>query len=173
MVSTYGRHEHSKSGGGSTCGKSLLQELQNLPTGQLTGSSWRFSHHEVNNPLQGQFSCWGSSGLEYVSTTSVERPEAMSCAPSGATLTVPTTLDGGEIMNPPAEREEILPDGNLPCSVLLQNSRKQSNRKGKAYIRRLGHVCTMASSPNGAGWVRENQNGHCEVSRDTKKSTNM
>ncbi len=31
-----------------------------------------------------------------VSATSVERPEAMSCAPSGATPTVSTTPSGGE-----------------------------------------------------------------------------
>ncbi len=35
-----------------------------------------------------------------VSTTSVERPEAMSCAPSGATPTVSTTPHGGERTNP-------------------------------------------------------------------------
>ncbi len=66
-----------------------------------------------------------------VSTTSVERPEAMSCAPSGATPTVSTTPDGGERTNPLPEIEEIPPDWNLPCRDLFQNSRKESNRGGR------------------------------------------
>ncbi len=42
---------------------------------------------------------------------------------------------------------------------------------GKAYRRSLGHVCTMASSPSGAGWNRECQRGHCAVSWVAKRST--
>ncbi len=37
---------------------------------------------------------------------------------------------------------------------------------GKAYRRSLGHVCTMASNPSGAGCVRENHSGQWVVSRD-------
>ncbi len=42
----------------------------------------------------------GALDWSKVSTTSVERPEAMSCAPSGATPTVSTTPHGGERTNP-------------------------------------------------------------------------
>ncbi len=42
---------------------------------------------------------------------------------------------------------------------------------GKAYRRSLGHVCTIASSPSGAGWVRENQRGQCDVWRVANRST--
>ncbi len=40
-----------------------------------------------------------------------------------------------------------------------------------AYRRSLGHVCTIASSPRGAGCVRENQSGQWDVSRDANRST--
>ncbi len=42
---------------------------------------------------------------------------------------------------------------------------------GKVYRRSLGQVCTIASSPRGAGGVRENQRGHCDVSWVAKRST--
>ncbi len=42
---------------------------------------------------------------------------------------------------------------------------------GNAYRQSLGHVCTIASSPRGAGWVRENQSGQWDVSRDANRST--
>ncbi len=42
---------------------------------------------------------------------------------------------------------------------------------GKAYRRSLGHVCTIASSPSGAGWVREYQRGQCDVWRVANRST--
>ncbi len=42
---------------------------------------------------------------------------------------------------------------------------------GKAYRCSLGHVCTMASNPSGAGCVRENHSGQWVVSRDVNKST--
>ncbi len=42
---------------------------------------------------------------------------------------------------------------------------------GNAYRWSLGHICTIASSQIWAGWVRENQRGQCEVSRDANKST--
>ncbi len=42
---------------------------------------------------------------------------------------------------------------------------------GKSYRRSLGQVCTIASSPNGAGWVRENQRGQCDVWRVANKTT--
>ncbi len=42
---------------------------------------------------------------------------------------------------------------------------------GKAYRRSLGQVCTIASSPSGAGWVKENQRRQCNVWRVANKST--
>ncbi len=38
---------------------------------------------------------------------------------------------------------------------------------GNAYRRSLGHVCVIASSPRGAGCVRENQSGQWDVNRST------
>ncbi len=40
-----------------------------------------------------------------------------------------------------------------------------------AYRRSLGHVCTIASSPSGAGWVREYQRGQCDVWWVANRST--
>ncbi len=42
---------------------------------------------------------------------------------------------------------------------------------GNAYRRSLGHVCTIASSPRGAGCVRENQSGQWVISQDANRST--
>lgn len=33
------------------------------------------------------------------------------------------------------------------------------------YRHSLGHICTMASCPTGAGYVRENKSGQCVISR--------
>ncbi len=41
---------------------------------------------------------------------------------------------------------------------------------GKTYRRSLGHVCTIASSPRGAGGARENRRGHCAFTRVAKRS---
>ncbi len=79
-------------------------------------------------------------------------------------------LPGWEWMNEPPAWERGDPAGwESPKQSLTPELPKQSG--GKAYRRRLGHVCTMESSPNGSGWVRENHKGHCEVSRDANKST--
>ncbi len=43
--------------------------------------------------------------------------------------------------------------------------------KGNAYRWSLGHICTIASSPRGAGCVRENQSGQWDVSQDANRST--
>ncbi len=43
--------------------------------------------------------------------------------------------------------------------------------EGNAYRWSLGQVCTIASSTSGAGWVRENQRGQCDVWLVANKST--
>ncbi len=58
-----------------------------------------------------------------VSATSVERPEAMSCAPSGATPIVSTTPSGGERSCPLPVRGEIPPDGNPPWRAVEERNR--------------------------------------------------
>ncbi len=66
------------------CGNS-----RTVPVGQLTWSSWRSSHHEVKS-LHFRAYCFlieGALDWRMVSTTFVERPEAMSCTSSGATPT--------------------------------------------------------------------------------------
>ncbi len=43
--------------------------------------------------------------------------------------------------------------------------------RGKVYRRSLGQVCTTASSPSGAGWVRDKQRGQCDIWRVANGST--
>ncbi len=108
-----------------------------------------------------------------VSATSVERPEAMSCAPSGATPIVPTTPSGGErscplpVRGDPSWRESPMEsrrgeksgqrlysarpeqgfsiEGPRPCALSLELP--GAERSGEAYRRSLSHDCTIASSP--------------------------
>ncbi len=108
-----------------------------------------------------------------VSATSVERPEAMSCAPSGATPIVSTTPSGGERSCPlpvrgyPSWRESPMEsrrgersgqrlysarpeqgfsiEGPRPCALSLELP--GAERSGEAYRRSLSHDCTIASSP--------------------------
>ncbi len=55
------------------------------PAGQLTGSSWRLLHQEVKVHFKEySFLMEGALDWSMVSATSVERPELMSCAPSGS-----------------------------------------------------------------------------------------
>ncbi len=65
----------------------------------------------------------GTLDWRMVSTTSVERPKAMSCAPSGATPTVSTTSGGKDH----ALRlwEEIPPDGNLQWRTAEERNQLQ------------------------------------------------
>ncbi len=108
-----------------------------------------------------------------VSATSVERPEAMSCAPSGATPIVSTTPSGGErscplpVRGDPSWRESPMEsrrgeksgqrlysarpeqgfsiEGPRPCALSLELP--GAERSGEAYRRSLSHDCTIASSP--------------------------
>lgn len=56
--------------------KCSYRNSSTLQTGQLTGSSWRFLHHEVNTPHLRAYSFLVEGDLEWnmVSITSVERP---------------------------------------------------------------------------------------------------
>lgn len=45
--------------------------------------------------------------------------------------------------------------------------------RGNVYSRSLGHVCIIASTPRGAGSVKENHNGQCVVSWDANSSTSV
>uniref|UniRef100_A0A672R0S2 Mitogen-activated protein kinase kinase kinase n=1 Tax=Sinocyclocheilus grahami TaxID=75366 RepID=A0A672R0S2_SINGR len=83
--------------------KLLLQKLQNC-IGQLTGSCSCCPHHEAKSFHFTSFLVAGALDWSIGSTTSVERPDARSCAPSGATPTTSITLGGGEEWCPPPER---------------------------------------------------------------------
>ncbi len=133
----------------------------------------------------------GALDWRMVSNTSVEGPEAMSCAPSGATPTATTTPGGGEVSYPPSVRGDpswrespmesrrgeksgpriILGPARMGHQSRHTLARTPGSRAigGKAYRRSLGQVCTIASSPSGAGWVRENQRGQCNISRVAKQ----
>ncbi len=118
-----------------------------------------------------------------VSTTSVERPESMSWAPSEAKLQFPQFWLGVK-SRAPRLGQKVPPDGELQRSSprAMKSSRTRSRQtlsrapgsrviRGNAYRWTLGHVCTIASSPRGAGCVRENQSGLWDVSLDANRST--
>ncbi len=110
---------------------------------------------------------------------------------TGATPTASTTLGGGEkwcplpvrVYGEYSSRATRSANHGRPRQCRATKGRRTLSRRtlsrtpgsraigGKAYKRSLGHTCTMASSPSGAGWVRENQRGYCEVSWDINKST--
>ncbi len=93
---------HLHCGVGYPCRESSLQILKNCTTGQLTGSCWRALHHEVKNFHFRVYTFLVEGALDWrmVSTTSAGRPEAMSCAPSGATPTFSITPGGGAEWHP-------------------------------------------------------------------------
>ncbi len=76
----------------------------------------------------------------------------------------------------PSRREIRSENHTRPGQHGATNSRRTPSRRtlirtpgsraigGKAYRRSLGHVCTIASSPMGAGGIRENKRGHCAFS---------
>ncbi len=76
----------------------------------------------------------------------------------------------------PSRREIRSENHTRPGQHGATNSRRTPSRRtlirtpgsraigGKAYRRSLGHVCTIASSPTGAGGIRENKRGHCAFS---------
>ncbi len=142
---------------------------------------------------------WRDFWSGWETTTSVERPECMSWAPSEAKPTVSTVLVGGEISSPllgtegpswrgapeEARREGILNLGTIFCPGLFSTMRSGRTRSwqtlsrtpgsraigGNVYRQSLGHVCTIASGQRGAGCVSKNQSGEWDVSRDANRST--
>ncbi len=79
-------------------GEQACTNSRTVPNGQLTGSSWQPPHHEVKVPTSRRT----VSSLRELwigvrsQQASVERPEATSCAPSGATPKTSTSPGGGE-----------------------------------------------------------------------------
>ncbi len=79
----------------------------------------------------------------------------------------------GTSQGEPSRREIRSENHTRPGQHGATNSRRTPSRRtlirtpgsraigGKAYRRSLGHVCTIASSPRGAGGIRENKRGHC------------
>ncbi len=128
----------------------------------------------------------GALEWRMVSTTSVEKPESMSWAPSEASPQFPQFWLGVK-SRAPHLGPKVPPDGELRRSPVEKgyyiwepysawppwgndSSRTRSRRtlsrtpgsraiEENAYRRSLGHIYTIASSPRGAGCVRENQSG--------------
>ncbi len=95
------------------------------PTGQLIGSSWQLPNQEVKVHFkESSFLMEGALDWIMVPATSVERPEPMSYARSGATSTVQKLWAGGR----PRLREEIPPDRNLPRRAV-----KKGNQVRESY----------------------------------------
>ncbi len=145
---------------------------------------WMQYFRRESDPIEGALEC------RMVSTTSVERPESMSRAHSEAKSTVSTVLVGGEISSTllgtegpswpgaPEERNHTLPGHRGAMRSSRTRSRRTLPRTpgsraigGNAYRRSLGHVCTIVSSPEGAGCMRENQSGQWDISRDANRCT--
>ncbi len=99
-----------------------LLEVQNIQTTVHLYATGQLCGHKHLMPALGKanwaFPCPHSEKKEgalecrMVSTTSVERPESMSWAPSEAKPTVSTVLVGGEISNPHLGKK-VPPDGEL------------------------------------------------------------
>ncbi len=153
-----------------------------------------------NSPLQGiKFPRGGSSGVEnglnnigwetWVYELSPLRGQAHSFHSSswGWNIEPPAwdrmSLLTGSSRVGPSRRDIISGNHTLPghCRA-MRSSRTRSRRTlsrtpgrraiwGNAYRRSLGHVCTIASSPRGAGCVWENKSGQWDVSHDANRST--
>ncbi len=85
-------------------------------------------------------------------------------------------------LEPPGWERRSLLTGSSRGPRAMKSSRTRSRQtlsrapgsrviRGNAYRRTLGHICTIASSPRGAGCVRENQSGQWDVSLDANRST--
>ncbi len=94
VLSTYGRHINLQSGRGYPCSEPILQELQHCTDWAV---NWKVKTFHFKAYI---FLVEGALKWRMVSTTSVERPESMSWAPSEAKPTVSTVLVGGEISSP-------------------------------------------------------------------------
>ncbi len=182
---------HLHCGVGYPCRESSLQILKNCTTGQLTGSCWRSSAPWSEElPLQGvHFPSRGSSrlenGLYHLSweTRSYELCPLrghthISITPGGGAEWHPLLVRGDPSWwEPPKESRlggksgprtilgpastGLLTVGETPSRRTLIRTPGSRAIGGKAYRRSLGHVCTIASSPRGAGGIRENKRGHC------------
>ncbi len=168
-------HKPLKWNGVSPAVNRSCRNSSTVPTEQLTVSSWWSLHHEVKTLHFKAYSFLVEEALEWrmVSTTSVEKPESVSWAPSEAKPTVSTVLVGGEISSPPLGTEgpswRGAPEGYYiwePYSagpprgngISRTRSRWTLSRtpgsraiEGNAYRRSLGHICTKRS------WMREGE----------------
>ncbi len=199
VVGRYCCHINLQGGVGQTCGESGLQELQHCTNRAVDWIELAVSAPwSEESPLQGvQFSRWGSSWLEYSlnnlgwETGSYElhplRGHTHSFHNSGRGWKTPAcerrSLLTGISHGEPSRREIRSENHTRPGQNGATRSRLTSSWRtlartpgsraigGKAYRRSLGHVCTIASSPNGAGWTREYQRGHCAVSWVAMRST--
>ncbi len=186
-------------GVGQPCGESSLQELQHCTNHAVDWIELAISAPwSEESPLQGiQFPRWGSSGLEYGLNNLGWETESYELRPlRGHTHSYHNSGWGWK--SPACERRSLLtwisygepsrreirsenhtrPGQNNATRSGLTSSRHTLARTpgsraigGKVYRRSLGHICTLASSPSGAGWTREYQWGHSAVSWVAKRST--
>ncbi len=153
-----------------------------------------------NFPLQGiTFPHGGSSGVEndlnnlgretWVYELGPLGCQAHSCQSSGWWWNIePPAWDRRYLLTGssrlgPSRRDIIsgnhtLPDHRGAIRISRTRSRRTLSRTpgsrgigGNAYRRSLGHVCTIAPSPRGAGYMRKNQCGQWDVSRDANRYT--
>ncbi len=153
-----------------------------------------------NFPLQGiTFTHGGSSGVEnYLNNLGWEtwvyelgplRGQAHSFHSSGWGWNIESSawnrrsLLMGSSRGGPSRRDIQSGNHTLPGHRgAMRSSRTRSRRTlsrtpgsraigGNVYRQRLGHVCTIASSPKGAGCESENQSGQWGVSREAERST--
>ncbi len=153
-----------------------------------------------NFPLQGiKFPRGGSSGVEnglnnlgwetWVYELGPHKGQAHSFHSSGwgGNIEPPAwdrrSLLTGSSKGGPSRRDIISGNHILPGHRgVMRSSRTRSQQTlsrtpggraigGNAYRWSLGHVCTIASGPRGAGCVSENQSGQWDVSRDANRST--
>ncbi len=170
--------------------KRACENSSTVQNRQLTGSSWRSPHPE--SQLQGlQFPHWGSSRLEDgLSNLSWETRGYELYPLRNDTHSFHNSEQGWKIMPAAGERRSLLmgiphaepsrreirsknytwPGQNGVLAIDGPHTRSRAIG-GKAYRQSLSHVCTIASSPSGAGWVRENQRGQCDVWRVANRFT--
>ncbi len=160
-----------------------------------------FIFNEENLPFPGvkgiKFPHWGSSGLEDGLINLVWETGSYELWPLGGhTHSFHNSGQGFTRVPPACERRSLL-DGNLPRRVVEERnqvreqysqnsatrSRLTSSRHtlartpgsraigGKVYRRSLGHFCTIASNPSGAGWIREYQRGDIALSPEQRSGT--
>ncbi len=129
-----------------------------------------------------QFPRWRSSRMENGLNNFGWETRGYELCALRATPTAFITPGGGKGSYPPPVRGEPSENHTRPGqNGATSNSRTPFWRtlsrtpgsraiRGKKYRWSLGHVCTIASSPSGAGWVRENQRGQCNAWRVANRS---